>query len=60
MKIISLREAARRLDVSISTLKRMIAAGTIRKVRITERRVGVVEGDLDDLIADLRETQSVA
>ncbi|MDH3669138.1 MAG: excisionase family DNA-binding protein [Paracoccaceae bacterium] len=51
MRILSLRETARRLGISLSTLKRLINAGTIRKIQVTERRVGIVESELDDFVS---------
>lgn len=53
MRILPLRKGAEQLGVSLSTLKRLISAGAIKKIQITERRVGVLESEVDDLIAKL-------
>ena len=52
MKIISLRTTAEKLGISLSTLKRLISAGALKKIQITERRVGVLESEVDDLISN--------
>jgi hypothetical protein len=39
----SLKETARRLDLSMSTLRRRIDDGAIKVVRLSQRRVGVTD-----------------
>ena len=49
-QVLSLRKAAETAGVSLSTLKRLIAAGALKKVRVSEGRVGVFEAELDDYL----------
>ena len=49
-QILPLPKAAKAASVSLSTLKRLISSGAIRKVRISEGRVGVLESELDDYL----------
>lgn len=51
MQVLSLRDGANRLGIGLSTLKRMIAAGEIRKIKISEGRVGIIDAEIDGLIA---------
>lgn len=51
MKIITIRQAAEKAGVSVSTLKRLLVAGEFpRKVNITERRIGFLESEVDEFI----------
>ena len=45
-RVLSLKDAADAAGISLSTLKRLIAAGALRKVRISEGRVGVFATEL--------------
>ena len=45
-RVLSFNDAADAAGVSLSTLKRLIAAGALRKVRISEGRVGVFATEL--------------
>ena len=49
-RVIPLKNAAASAGVSLSTLKRLIAAGALKKVRVSVGRVGVYEADLDDYL----------
>lgn len=52
MKMISLQAAANRLDLSQSTLRRMIARGEfIAAVQVSPNRVAFVESEVDDWLA---------
>jgi len=50
MKVISLKKAAEIANISLSTLKRLIASGKLRKVRPSEGRVGVFQDELAELL----------
>jgi excisionase family DNA binding protein len=50
-KIYSKREAAKVLGVSLSTINRLIVSGKLRKIKVTEKRVGITEQDLREYIA---------
>jgi prophage regulatory protein len=53
MKILSRREAADRAGVSVSTVKREEAAERWpRRVQITANRVGYLESEIDNFIAE--------
>lgn len=48
MKLLSIRDAADKAGISVSTLKRLLAGGEFpAKIKITERRVGFVESEVD-------------
>jgi predicted DNA-binding transcriptional regulator AlpA len=48
------REAWRRLGISRSTFyDKFVSKGRIKLIPITERAVGVVDGELDDLIEEM-------
>ena len=47
-RVISLKNAAEAAGVSLSTIKRLIASGALRKVRVSEARVGVFEAEPSD------------
>lgn len=49
-RVLSLKNAAEAAGVSLSTLKRLIAAGALRKARVSEGRVGVYESELDEYL----------
>ena len=49
-RVLSLKTAADSAGVSLSTLKRLIAAGALRKVRVSLGRVGVYENELDEYL----------
>lgn len=51
MQVLSLRDGANKLGIGLSTLKRMIAAGEIQKIKISEGRVGIIDAEIDGLIA---------
>lgn len=62
MRLLSTRQAAGRLSVSVSTLKRLAAQGTFpAKVKISAGRIGYVEAEIDRWIegrATARDIQS--
>ena len=41
-----MNEVARRLSVSVRSVRALIERGTLRTVRVTERRVAIDEADL--------------
>ena len=49
-RVLSLKKAAEAAGISLSTMKRLIAAGALRKVHVSEGRVGVYEEDLDQYL----------
>jgi prophage regulatory protein len=52
MKLITFQDAAARLDLSQSTLRRMIArGGFVAAVQLAPRRVAFVESEVDDWLA---------
>jgi predicted DNA-binding transcriptional regulator AlpA len=54
-KILSLRNTASRLGIHLRSLQRMLANGTgPATVRLTDRRVGILETDLDAWITSRR------
>jgi excisionase family DNA binding protein len=57
--LISLGEAASRLAVSLRLLQRLILQGELPIVRISQRRIGIAERDLDAFVA-ARRTSSQA
>ena len=57
-RVLSLKNAAATAGVSLSTLKRLIAAGALRKVRISEGRVGIFAADLEDYLRSCVETDA--
>ena len=61
MKILSRKQAADRAGFSISTLKRLEAAGDFPvKVPVTVGRVGYLEHEVDDWIAERVAERDVA
>ncbi len=56
-KVLPLKAAAEAAGVSLSTLKRLIAAGALRKVRVSLGRVGVYENELDEYLRSCGETE---
>jgi hypothetical protein len=46
----SLKETAKLLNVSVSTLKRRIDDGSVKVVRLSARRVGVTDREREDFI----------
>lgn len=52
MQIRSLRDAAAKLGIGLSTLKRLIAAGKIKKIQITDGRVGITDAEIDRYISE--------
>ncbi len=59
-KVLSLKAAAEAAGVSLSTLKRLIAAGALRKVRVSLGRVGVYENELDEYLCACGERDAAA
>ena len=52
MRLISFQDAARRLDLSKNTLRRMIARGEfIAAVQVSPKRVAFVEAEVDAWLA---------
>jgi excisionase family DNA binding protein len=45
---VTIAEAARQLKCSIPTVKRMVKAGNLTKVKLTARRVGITQASLDE------------
>jgi hypothetical protein len=43
-------ETAELLNVSVSTLRRLIAAGSITTIRLSPRRIGVLDSAREDFI----------
>ena len=58
LQILSLKKAAALAGVSLSTIKRLIAAGALRKVRVSEGRVGIFAADLEDHLRSGVETDA--
>jgi excisionase family DNA binding protein len=58
-KVLSLKNAAESANISLSTLKRLISSGALRKVRVSEKRVGIFENDLDEYLRSRLETVDV-
>jgi predicted DNA-binding transcriptional regulator AlpA len=55
-RLLSRRAVARRLDISESSVKRLVRDGRLAKPRrITKQRVGWFDSDVDALIASLQE-----
>jgi hypothetical protein len=55
-RVLYFKLAAEPADISLSTWKRLIAVGAIRKVRVSEERVGVLVSDFDDACISRVET----
>ena len=51
-KIISREEAARRIGLSMKTLDRLCVTRALTKIRISERRVGFLESEIDRFLAE--------
>ncbi len=52
--LLNLKEAARRMRVSVSTFKRKVAAGDIRPVKVTGKSARYKTEDIDRLIRRLK------
>ena len=53
MRILSIRQAAEKIGVSVSTLKRLLAVDAFPgKINVTERRIGFLESEVDAFIAE--------
>ena len=52
--LLSVAEAARRLSISLRSLRSLIAAERIAVVRVTERRVAISEDDLAAFVEQRR------
>ena len=57
-RVLSMKAAAEAASISLSTLKRLIAAGALRKVRVSQGRVGVFAKELDEYLSKCAEDQS--
>jgi excisionase family DNA binding protein len=53
--LISVADAARRLSISLRSLRTLIALGRLPTVRVTERRVAIAEDDLAAFVEQRRE-----
>jgi excisionase family DNA binding protein len=51
-RVRSLRETAELLGVSVATLRRMIAARTIKIVRLSPRRIGIRDSDREAFLQE--------
>jgi excisionase family DNA binding protein len=52
-RILNKKEVAEKLNVSISTVNRLIQRGKLKKVNVSIRKVGVRESDLQAFIESL-------
>ena len=52
-RLLSINEAAERLHIGQTTLKRLIADGSVRSLKIGTRRL-IAASDLDDFVVRLR------
>ena len=59
-RVLSLKNAAEAAGVSLSTLKRLIAAGALKKIRVSEGRVGIYEAELDEYLRACGERSAAA
>lgn len=51
MSTLSIAEAAARMGISASGVRRLIAAGSLRSIRLSGRRVGIEAADLEAYVA---------
>jgi len=52
--LLGVSEVARRLGISIRTVRGLISRGALAAIRITDRRIAVDEVDLASYVADRR------
>jgi excisionase family DNA binding protein len=57
-QLVTPKEAARRLSVSLRTMRSMIALRAIPVVRVSSRRLGICETDLAAYVAARREVRA--
>lgn len=50
--VVSIQRASEELDCSIDTIKRLIAAGKLRKVQVSARKVAVTYSSILELVGE--------
>ena len=51
-RVLTVREAAGYLGLSVTSIRRLVSAGQLPVVRLTERRIGIDRDDLDKRVEE--------
>lgn len=51
-KVLSRSDAAKKITISVNTLQRLVKLGNIKQVKLSSRRVGFLESDIEAYLAN--------